>query len=137
MYAATDEESGGCWVDLAGEGCCCESLFLRRVAGLCRRDVQDEALVHAMKLELHSVLNAFQASPKYGVHICESFRDPRKHDMDDYWAEVQFEALSVDELHKAVGSFDKPLSDDGRARMHQLARMLERLSKRIDRIVLG
>jgi hypothetical protein len=102
--------------------------------------VQGEVVNSAVKIELHSVLNAFQHSPDYGVHVCESFRDPRKHGMDEYWSEVELEAFSIDELHRLVGGVQRQpvdLSDRARARLHQFARLLERLSKRIDRIVLN
>ena len=79
--------------------CCCgvsgEVLF-----GALMPLVQGEVVSSAVKIELHSVLNAFQYSPDYGVHVCESFRDPRKHSMDDYWPEVELEAFSVDEMHR-------------------------------------
>lgn len=115
----------------ASSGSCCGSLL----EALCPR-VQAEVEASAAKLELHSVLHAFQHSPQYGVHVCESFRDPRMHRMDDYWDEVQYEAISIDELHKAVGGSQRGLTDEGRARMHQFARLLERLCRRIDRVVL-
>lgn len=89
------------------------------------------------KFELHRVLQAVQASSEFGVYFCESFKDPRKHYIDDYWPEVQHEALGIQELHRLVGKVDNaPLSDEARAHMHQFARLLERLARRIDRIVL-
>jgi hypothetical protein len=99
--------------------------------------VQQEVASSAFKIELHSVLNAFQHGGEYGVHVCESFRDPRYHHMNDYWDEVACEAISIQELHSLVGGGSKPLSDAARARLHQFARLLERLSKRIDRVVLA
>ena len=105
--------------------------------------VREEVVSSAVKIELHSVLNAFQCSPVYGVHVCESFKDPRKHCMDDYWDEVEFEAFSVNEMHTLVGGAQRKsppgqeLSHEARAKLHQFSRVLQRLSKRIDRIVLG
>lgn len=126
-----------------GGGACCPLLVTSLFTGIPQSvllvgpGVEREAASGAKKLELHSVLNAFQHSPQYGVHVCESFKDPRKHHMDDYWDEVQYEAMSIDELHKLVGGFQGPeLSDAARARLHQFARLLERLSRRIDRVVL-
>ena len=113
---------------------CCHSLFSALTG-----PVQAEISHQAVKIELHSVLNAFQHSPAYGIHVCESFRDPRKHNMDDYWDEVQFEAISLGDLHRLVGGSQREppeLSEEARARLHQFARLLERLVKRIDRVVL-
>lgn len=101
------------------------------------RPVLEDAMSSAGKLELHRVLNAFQHSTDYGVHVCESFKDPRRFVLDDYWDEVFLEAFSIDDLHHAVGGLADPLTDDARARLHQFARVLERLSKRIDRVVVG
>ena len=125
------------WVHVDGEDSedsagCCLGLLHALIP-----PVQQEVAASALKIELHSVLNAFQHSPAYGVHVCESFRDPRHHSMDDYWDEVACEALSVHELHSLVGGAGKPLSDEARARLHQFSRLLERLSKRIDRAVLA
>lgn len=123
------------WVRVEEEdSSCCHGIFSAFTA-----PVQAEISHQAVKIELHSVLNAFQHSPAYGVHVCESFRDPRKHCMDDYWDEVRCEAISLGELHQLVGGCQREpseLSDDARARLHQLARLLERLVKRIDRVVL-
>lgn len=124
----TEEEDQGCG------SCCPGSMAL--FAGF-PGPVQAEAMSGAGKLELHRVLNAFQHSPDYGVHVCEQFRDPRRYALDDYWDEVFLEAFSIDELHHAVGGIATPLADDARARLHQFARALERLSKRIDRVVLS
>ena len=102
--------------------------------------VQEEVASSAIKIELHSILNAFQHNPAYGVHVCESFRDPRKHSMDDYWDEVEFEAFSIHDLHRLVGGVQRQpaeLSNEARAKLHQFSRVLHRLSKRIDRIVLA
>lgn len=91
----------------------------------------------AGKNELRCVLNAFQNSPAYGVHVCEAFRDPRHSCMDDYWEDVEFEAFCIDDMHRMLPSTPSLLTYDARARLHQFARVLERLSKRIDRVVLG
>lgn len=90
------------------------------------------------KAELHRVLQAIQCSTDFGVYLCESFRDPRRHYIDDYWQDVCKEAIGVEEMHRLVGKVnDIPLTDEARARFHQLARLLERLSRRIDRVVLA
>lgn len=90
------------------------------------------------KAELHRVLQAIQCSTDFGVYLCESFRDPRRHYIDDYWQDVCKEAIGVEEMHRLVGKVnDTPLTDEARARFHQLARLLERLSRRIDRVVLA
>jgi hypothetical protein len=84
------------------------------------------------------VLQSVQCSNDFGVYFCESFRDPRRHYIDDYWAEVKEEALGIEELHRAVGRVDNtPLSEEARSRLHLLARLLDRLSRRIDRVVLA
>ena len=89
------------------------------------------------KAELHRVLNSVQSSTDFGVYLCESFRDPRRTYVDDYWAEVSDQALGVDDLRFLLGKASTPLSDEARARFHQLSRLFERLSKRIDRVVLA
>ena len=90
------------------------------------------------KAELHRVLQAMQCSSEFGVYLCESFRDPRRHYIDDYWQDVCKEAIGVEEMHKLVGKVDDtPLPEEARVRFHQLARLLERLARRIDRVVLG
>lgn len=89
----------------------------------------------AVKTELHRILNAFQHSQAYGIYVCASFRDPRQHHLDDYWAEVQDEAVSVLELHSVLGKTRDPLTEDARRKLYQLSRVLERLSKRLDRVV--
>jgi hypothetical protein len=89
------------------------------------------------KIELHRVLNSIQCSNDFGVYLCESFRDPRRAYVDDYWSDVADQALGVDDLRHTLGKASAPLSDQARARFHQLARLLERLSKRIDRVVLA
>lgn len=91
------------------------------------------------KAELHRVLQAVQCSRDFGIYFCESFRDPRRHYIDDYWHEVSQEAMGVEELHRVVGKADspEPLSDEARTRFHQLARLFDRLARRIDRVVLA
>jgi hypothetical protein len=90
------------------------------------------------KAELHRVLQSIQCSYDFGVYFCESFRDPRRHYIDDYWTEVSQEAFGIEELHRAIGRVDNtPLSDPARARLHQFARLLDRLARRIDRVVLS
>ncbi len=90
------------------------------------------------KAELHRVLQAIQCSSDFGVYLCESFRDPRRHYIDDYWHDVSSEAIGIEEMHRLVGKVNNsPLTDETRAKFHQLARVLERLSRRIDRVVLA
>ena len=98
-----------------------------------------QALEHGNgKAELHRVLQSIQCSHDFGIYLCESFRDPRRHYIDDYWTEVSHEAFGIEELHRAVGRVDgTPLSDQARARLHQFARLLDRLARRIDRVVLA
>ena len=90
------------------------------------------------KAELHRVLQSVQCSSEFGVYFCESFRDPRRNYIDDYWHEVSHEAIGIDELHRAVGKVNSaPLTDEARTRLHQFARLLDRLARRIDRVVLS
>ena len=91
-----------------------------------------------IKTELHRILQSIQCSSDYGVYFCESFRDPRRHYIDDYWPEVSHEAFGVEELHHAVGKVNNtPLPEQARARLHEFARLLDRLARRIDRVVLA
>ena len=127
--------STGEWVHIPEEEGCCSGLLN---AFMMTPTVRDEVVASAQKIELHNVLNAFQNSPSYGVHVCESFRDPRRFHMDDYWEDVQCEAISIHDLHTLVGgSQQQGLTNEARARLHQFARLLERLSRRIDRVVLS
>lgn len=89
------------------------------------------------KQELHSVLNAIQSSQGYGIFVCESFKDPRRESIDDYWGEVQAEAVGLQYLHRLIGTGHTPLTDDARRRLHHFSRLLSRLSQRIDRVVLS
>jgi hypothetical protein len=90
------------------------------------------------KAELHRVLNSVQCSADFGIYFCESFRDPRRHYIDDYWKEIRHESIGIEELHKTIGKSDgSPLADETRARLHRLARLFERLARRIDRVVLA
>lgn len=89
----------------------------------------------ADKAELHSVLNAFQGTDQHGAYVCESFRNPRVQGLNSYWDEVSAEAMSLEDLHRLIGSKRTPLSDESRRQMHRFARLLERLVKRIDRVV--
>lgn len=96
-----------------------------------RRRMEDKA-------ELHRVLQAVQSSADYGTFFCESFRDPRRFHMDDYWEDVCDEAIGIDELHQAVGKVDgSPLTDHAVSRLNRFSRLLERLVRRIDRVVLS
>lgn len=88
------------------------------------------------KTELHRVLNCIQCSNDFGIYLCEELRDPRRNYIDDYWRDIADQALGVDDLHRLIGPSSTPLSDEARTRMHQLSRLFERLSKRIDRVVL-
>ncbi len=91
-----------------------------------------------IKTELHRVLQSVQCSSDYGVYFCESFRDPRRHYIDDYWSEVSHEAFGIEELHHLVGKVNNtPVPDEARARLHEFARLLDRLARRIDRVVLS
>ena len=87
------------------------------------------------KYELHKVLSSIQASEELGVYLCESFRDPRRDYMDDYLSEVMDEAVGIDDLHRLIGRAEAPLSEKARTRFNHMARLLERLSKRIDRVL--
>jgi hypothetical protein len=91
----------------------------------------------ASKTELHRVLNSFQNSQDFGMYVCEAFRDPRQHYIDDYWAEIESEAVGIHDLRKCIGKTTAPLEDDARRKLYQFSRLLERLSKRIDRVVTG
>ena len=85
-----------------------------------------------VKRELHSVLNSVQSSADFGIYICESFKDPRRNYIDDYWADVADHAVGFDELHRLLGRPPVPLTPEANARFYQLARLFERLAARID-----
>ena len=79
-----------------------------------------------------------QCSHDFGIYFCESFRDPRRFYIDDYWHEVSREAIGIEEMHRAVGRVNhEPLTDETRSRFHLFARLLDRLARRIDRVVLA
>jgi hypothetical protein len=90
-----------------------------------------------IKAELHRVLNSIQSCPRYGVYVCESFKDPRHFSLDDYWDEVSEEAMGLQGLHRLVGTGNLPLTTEACCRLHRLSRLLARLSQRIDRVVLA
>jgi len=101
---------------------------------LIHRSLKDSEI----KTELHRILQSIQCSSDYGVYFCESFRDPRRHYIDDYWSEVSHEAFGIEELHHTVGKVNSsPLPEQARARLHEFARLLDRLARRIDRVVLA
>jgi hypothetical protein len=136
-------DSSSSWIDIdtpEDTPCCPMPMFMVNtqppvdsVSGMQRALRITEA-----KAELHRVLQAMQCSSEFGVYLCESFRDPRRHYIDDYWQDVCKEAIGVEEMHKLVGKVDDtPLPEEARVRFHQLARLLERLARRIDRVVLG
>jgi hypothetical protein len=97
--------------------------------------MQSDVGVDVGAIELHNVLNAFQSSRGHGLYVCESFRDERRGGIDTYWHEVEAEAHGIEDLHRSVGSFTRPLRDEARRDLHRFARTLERLAKRIDRVV--
>jgi hypothetical protein len=123
--------------------CCPMPLFAPNFAhppALARNisDMQDSLREAEAKAELHRVLQSIQCSSEFGVYLCESFRDPRRYYIDDYWQEVSHEAVGIQDLHRLVGKVNStPLSDEARTRLHQLARLLDRLARRIDRVVLA
>ena len=149
-------DSSSSWIDVDTPAClgcedaptaCPMPIFRSNLEGpgvlvdppACTVSSMHQGLRHADgKVELHRVLQAVQCSTDFGVYFCESFRDPRRHYIDDYWSEVREEAVGIEELHRAVGRVDNtPLSDEARSRLHLLARLLDRLSRRIDRVVLA
>ena len=148
-------DSSSSWINvednlnpLLGPACMCDDCPLPPLAPtLVGPAVEPAETVSSMQLglehangkaELHRVLQSIQCSHDFGIYLCESFRDPRRHYIDDYWTEVSAEAFGIEELHRAVGRVDNtPLSDQSRARLHLFARLLDRLARRIDRVVLG
>ena len=147
-------DSSSSWIDVDGPlvsvnsmdseepvQCCPMPIFTPNMHGPATASIasMQEALRNTeAKAELHRVLQAMQCSSDFGVYLCESFRDPRRHYIDDYWQEVCKEAVGIEDMHRLVGKVDNtPLTDEARARFHQLARLLERLSRRIDRVVLA
>jgi hypothetical protein len=90
---------------------------------------------NSAKRELHQILNAFQHSADWGIYVCESFKDPRRHYLDDYWGEVQEEAHGIHDMRTKLGKFSEPLDTNAVATFNHFARSLERLAKRIDRVL--
>lgn len=139
-------DSSSSWIDIdtqAGEEkqadpqCCPIPLFTPNTQGPIIASMQRALRITEAKAELHRVLQAIQCSSEFGVYLCENFRDPRRHYIDDYWQDVCREAIGIEEMHKLVGKVnDTPLPDETRVRFHQLARLFERLARRIDRVVL-
>ena len=141
-------DSASSWIDIdvqanedkqADPQCCPMPMFTANVQGPIDSvsGMQRALRITEAKAELHRILQAIQCSSEFGVYLCESFRDPRRHYIDDYWQDVCKEAIGVEEMHRLVGKVnDTPLPDEARVRFHQLARLLERLARRIDRVVL-
>ena len=149
-------DSSSSWIDVdepakglcdLPANCCPLPLFGPNLAGPNSNAVEHASTIVSMqqglqeaetKAELHRILQSIQCSNDFGVYFCESFRDPRRHYIDDYWPEVCHEALGVQELHRLVGKVSGvPLTDEARTRLHQFARLLDRLARRIDRVVLA
>lgn len=141
-------DSASSWIDIdvqanedkqADPQCCPMPMFTPNVHGPVDSvsGMQRALRITEAKAELHRILQAIQCSSEFGVYLCESFRDPRRHYIDDYWQDVCKEAIGIEEMHRLVGKVnDTPLPDEARVRFHQLARLLERLARRIDRVVL-
>lgn len=89
-----------------------------------------------IKKELHRVLHSIQQSAGYGIYVCEAFKDPQQHQLNSYWGEVADEALGIQTMHRLIGSGPAPLSENACCLLHRLSRVFERLSRRIDRLVL-
>lgn len=89
----------------------------------------------SQKRELHQVLNAFQHSNEWGVYVCEGFKDPRRHDLDDYWSEVQEEANGIQDMRSKLGKLTEPLDNQASAAFNHFSKSLQRLAKRIDHIL--
>jgi hypothetical protein len=87
------------------------------------------------KRELHQILNSIQHSAEWGVFVCEEFKDPRQHNLDDYWSDVVEEASGIRDLRSCLGKFSDPLDTDTISQFNHFARTLERLAKRIDRVL--
>jgi len=90
------------------------------------------------KNELRKILNAFQFSRDFGIYVCEDFKDPRRFYMDDYWFDVEHSASGICDLGQAL-DFRHPnhsLTDDARKQFNRFARTLERITKRIDRVIM-
>ena len=85
------------------------------------------------KNELWSIVNAFQHSPNFGVYVCESFRDPRRTQIDDYWHEVQKDAVGIHEVGSCIGRYKEPISDNAKKQFRRLEAVLRSLADRVDR----
>jgi hypothetical protein len=83
------------------------------------------------RTELFRVLNAFQHSPGFGVYVCERFRDPRRFLLDDYFDEVEGDAVGVDDLARRLGRGGFCVRPQERKDMLSLAGKLESLAGRI------
>lgn len=78
--------------------------------------------------ELESVLSVFRSDASAGVWVWDSERTPPAARLED----VGDGAIVIEELREEAR---RGLTDECARRMHRLSRMLERLSKRIDRVV--
>lgn len=87
------------------------------------------------KRELHQILNSIQHSADWGIFVCEAFKDPRQYNLDDYWSEVVEEASGIQDLRAYLGKYSDPLDTDAISQFNHFARTLERLAKRIDRVL--
>jgi hypothetical protein len=89
------------------------------------------------KRELHQILNSIQHSADWGVFVCEEFKDPRQHNLDDYWSDVVEEASGIQDLRACLGKYSDPLDADAMSQFNHFARTLERFAKRIDRVLVN
>ena len=86
-------------------------------------DVERSRAERSRKAAIFRALNAFQHSPGFGMYVCERFRDPRFHSLDEYFPEVRQEADGIEELKQRL-AFAPDLAL--RRELHEFTDALER-----------
>ena len=91
-------------------------------------DAERSRAERSRKAAIFRALNAFQHSPGFGMYVCERFRDPRFHSLDEYFPEVRQEAFGIEELKQRL-AFAPDLAL--RRELHGFSDALERIAASI------
>ncbi len=86
------------------------------------------------KLELHSILNCFQSGSRdggYFIHIGEKLRDPRFHNVRDYYDHVKDNTFCLREARRSIGGFGDDLTPECRDNFMKLLKVLDNVRGRL------
>jgi hypothetical protein len=86
------------------------------------------------KLELHSILNCFQSGSRdggYFIHIGEKLRDPRFHNVRDYYDHVKDNTFCLREARRSIGGFGDDMTPECRDNFMKLLKVLDNVRGRL------